>query len=85
MHEDFLKYLEINPMPILQHSIGNILNDLVFGITYSKDDVTWKYLQELQEEGVKHIGISGVVNFLPFLRYSDGKRNSLLMRNWLFI
>uniref|UniRef100_A0A182VPZ7 Cytochrome P450 n=1 Tax=Anopheles minimus TaxID=112268 RepID=A0A182VPZ7_9DIPT len=66
-----------NPSAIIHHGLGNLLNDLVFGITYGKDNSTWKYLQHLQEEGVKHIGVSMAVNFLPILRYLPSTRNTI--------
>jgi hypothetical protein len=52
----------------LRHCIGNVLNSLVFGVVYKENDPTWKWLQDLQEIGTKHIGIAGPVNFMPVLR-----------------
>ncbi|XP_043683694.1 cytochrome P450 306a1 isoform X2 [Vespula pensylvanica] len=58
-----------DPNETLQHCIGNLMNDLVFGKTYDENDRVWNWLRMLQEEGVKHIGVAGPLNFLPFLRF----------------
>lgn len=55
-------------MPVICHNLGNAINDILFGITYPENDKTWMYLLQLQIEGIEHIGVSGTVNFLPFLR-----------------
>lgn len=57
-----------NPMHILANTVGNVVNDFVFGVTYEWSDETWKHLQHLQEEGVKMVGVGAGANFLPMLR-----------------
>ncbi|XP_011861917.1 PREDICTED: cytochrome P450 306a1 [Vollenhovia emeryi] len=59
----------IDPLETLHHCVGNMMNDLVFGKVYKEDDELWKWLRHMQEEGVKHIGVAGPLNFLPFLRF----------------
>ncbi|XP_029177903.1 cytochrome P450 306a1 [Nylanderia fulva] len=59
----------IDPMETLHHCVGNLINDVVFGKIYEEDDEVWKWLRHLQEEGVKHIGVAGPLNFLPLLRF----------------
>lgn len=44
------------------------MNSLVFGVSYAENDPTWKWLQQLQEEGLKYVGVAGPLNFLPILR-----------------
>lgn len=61
---------ETNPMHMLAHTVGNIVNDFLFGKTYEANDETWKYLQYLQEVGVKLVGVGAGANFLPILRYA---------------
>ncbi|XP_012055452.1 PREDICTED: cytochrome P450 306a1 [Atta cephalotes] len=59
----------IDPCETLHHYLGNVMNDIVFGKVYKEDDEVWKWLRHLQEEGVKHVGIAGPLNFLPFFRF----------------
>ncbi|XP_012282355.1 cytochrome P450 306a1 [Orussus abietinus] len=59
----------VDPFCTLHHCVGNLMNKLVFGKVYDEEDGVWRWLQHLQEEGVKHIGVSGPLNFLPFLRF----------------
>ncbi|XP_039293148.1 cytochrome P450 306a1 [Nilaparvata lugens] len=61
----------------LIHSIGNVMNVIIFGREYSYDDPTWKLLTHLAEEGVKLIGVAGPLNFLPFLRVIPKFRGSM--------
>ena len=37
----------------LSHTIGNTLNELIFGMTYKETDSVWKRIQYLREEGIK--------------------------------
>ncbi|XP_050304768.1 cytochrome P450 306a1 [Anthonomus grandis grandis] len=73
--ESLVEYLKttngepLDPLESLRHHLGSVINEIVFGTYWPKDDPTWIWLQELQEEGIKHIGVAGPLNFLPFLRF----------------
>lgn len=45
------------------------MNLIIFGKAWSRQDPTWLWLQSLQEEGIKHIGVAGPLNFLPIFRF----------------
>lgn len=59
---------EVNPFHVLENTVGNIVNDFLFGLTFDWDDERWKRIKYLQEEGVKLVGVSAGANFLPILR-----------------
>lgn len=58
----------VDPHGHLTEAVGNVVNDVVFGRTWAPDDPTWLWLQRIQDEGTKLIGVAGAINFLPFLR-----------------
>ena len=40
---------------LLSHTIGNTMNELIFGLTYEKTNPAWNRIQYLREEGIKVI------------------------------
>jgi hypothetical protein len=58
----------LDSLPLMQHCLGSLVYSLVFGVKYEQEDPLWKWLQHLQEEGTKLIGVAGPMNFLPWLR-----------------
>ncbi|KAK3911093.1 Cytochrome P450 306a1 [Frankliniella fusca] len=58
----------VDPHGHLTEAVGNVVNSVVFGRTWAPDDPTWLWLQRIQDEGTKLIGVAGAINFLPFLR-----------------
>lgn len=54
---------------MLSDSLGNVVNEIIFGYKYPSDDKTWKWFRQIQEEGCHEMGVAGAVNFLPFVRY----------------
>lgn len=77
MFEDKRKCGPFDPQEILTHTVGNVMNTLVFGKTFQFEDETWKWLQHLAEEGVKLVGVSGIINFIPVLRFLPKYRRIL--------
>ncbi|CAH2237600.1 cytochrome P450 306a1 [Pararge aegeria] len=72
------------PLPnMISNSLGNVINDIIFGFKFPLDDKTWKWFRQIQEEGCHEMGVAGVVNFLPFIRFistSTQKTIQLLVR-----
>lgn len=61
---------------MLTNSLGNIVNDIIFGYKFPLEDQTWRWFREIQVEGCHEMGVAGIVNFLPFLRFfSSSIRN----------
>ena len=53
---------------MMEQSIGNMLNIMIFGIRYQEDDPldqdgknyrTWKRIQKLRAEGIKELSVGG--------------------------
>ena len=59
----------VDPLEIMSHVVGNMMNQAIFSMRYSQDDKKWKYLQQLAHEGNIMLGQVSAVNFLPFLSF----------------
>ena len=57
----------------MNHDVGNLLNDIVFGRTYDEDDETWKAIQRAREDGIKMLGVASGLQFLPWLSWLQAK------------
>ena len=54
---------------MLSHTVGNMMNEILFGIHYSSTDENWQHIQQLREKGIKEMQVATPVNFLPWLRF----------------
>ena len=59
----------LDPAAVFSHVVGNMLNMMIFGLRYTREDPDWVWLQEVRAEGVRLISVSGAVNFFPVLRF----------------
>ncbi|GJQ71364.1 CYP306A1 [Trypoxylus dichotomus] len=69
--------ITLDPGSTLKHNLGSLMNQLVFGKSFGRNEKLWKWLIYLQEEGTKRIGIAGPLNFLPFLRFVPKFKRSM--------
>nr|ASX93985.1 cytochrome P450 CYP306A1 [Zygaena filipendulae] len=72
------KESSIDLFSFITNALGNAVNDIIFGFKFPRDDKTYHWLRKIQEEGCHELGVSGVVNFLPFVRFfSPSIRNTM--------
>nr|QLI62174.1 cytochrome P450 25 [Streltzoviella insularis] len=63
---------------LLTNSLGNVINEIIFGYKFPPEDITWHWLRQIQEEGCHEMGVAGAINFLPFIRFiSSSTRKSM--------
>lgn len=60
---------EVDLQHMLTNSLGNVINDIIFGFKFPAEDKTWVWFRQIQEEGCHEMGVAGAVNFLPFVRW----------------
>ena len=65
----------------LSQAVGNMMNEILFGIHYSENDEKWQKIKKLREDGIKEIQVATPVNFLPWLRYLVPKYGNTL--DWM--
>ena len=65
----------------LSHTVGNMMNEILFGIHYDENDKNWIKIQKLREAGIKEIQVATPVNFLPWLRHLVPRFKNTL--NWM--
>ncbi len=49
----------------MNHDVGNLLNTIVFGRTYEREEPVWLELQRTREAGIRKLNVNNVLNFLP--------------------
>ena len=57
----------------MNHEVGNLLNDIVFGRTYERDDEAWSAIQRAREDGIKILGVASGLQFLQWLSWLQAK------------
>ena len=83
-HKGIQGVTEINSQLLdkkLSHTVGNMMNEILFGMRYEETDENWIKIQKLREAGIKEIQVATAVNFLPWLRYLVPRFKNTL--NWM--
>ena len=44
----------------LAHTVGNMMNEIIFGISYGRNDPLWRHMQNLREEGAGRLMMRNV-------------------------
>ena len=67
----------VEPGEAMGHVVGNMMNQAIFSVRYSKEDVKWTEMQNFVKEGAEKMGALAAVNFLPFLRFLPVMKRNL--------
>ncbi|KAL3875521.1 hypothetical protein ACJMK2_033466 [Sinanodonta woodiana] len=57
---------------IVQTSVSNVINAMVFGGHFKHDDPRFKKIMTMLDENIENVGQKSIVTFIPFLRYLPG-------------
>lgn len=73
----------VEPGEAMGHVVGNMMNQAIFSVRYSKEDVKWIEMQNIAKEGAEKMGALAAVNFLPFLRFLPVMKRNLKFIKYL--
>lgn len=67
-----LKGTPFDPKEIITKNVSNIINYLSFGAKFRRDDVEFKRMFELMDWYVANLGVSNILQFIPWLKHLPG-------------
>ena len=67
----------VEPGEVMGHVVGNMMNQAIFSVRYSREDAKWREMQSIAKDGAEKMGSLAAVNFLPWLRFLPVMKRNL--------